>query len=53
VIGGSPEDVGRELARRARTHTPDSIGLTFATDDPEAALEGTLAAVHTFDKELR
>jgi hypothetical protein len=52
VIGGSPSDVGVELARRARRHDPDSIGLTFDTDEPEAAVAATAAAIHTFDKEL-
>jgi 5,10-methylenetetrahydromethanopterin reductase len=52
VVSGSPADVGQELARRARRYRPDSIGLTFDTDDPEGAVAATAAAINALDKEL-
>jgi 5,10-methylenetetrahydromethanopterin reductase len=52
LLVGSPETIGVEMARRARAHAPQSIGLTFANDEPEASIESTLATFHAFDKEL-
>ncbi len=38
VLYGTPEVVGRELARRLRPHRPDTIGLSVLTADPKAAV---------------
>jgi 5,10-methylenetetrahydromethanopterin reductase len=50
LLVGAPDGVGAQLAQLARRHRPRSIGLTFATADPEAALEATFATFHAFDK---
>jgi 5,10-methylenetetrahydromethanopterin reductase len=52
VIAGAPDDVGAELARRARRHGADSVGFTFVSDDPEEAVATAAASFKAFDREL-
>jgi hypothetical protein len=52
VVAGPPDDVGIEFARRARRYQPESVGFTFVTDDPEAAVATAAATFRAFDKEL-
>jgi 5,10-methylenetetrahydromethanopterin reductase len=52
VLAGSADEVGCELARRARRHPVDSVGFTFVTDDPEGAVATAAASFKAFDREL-
>lgn len=52
VLHGDPWRVGRALAQRARSHRPDSIGVTVTSDDPEAAVAAAADAFDELDRAL-
>lgn len=53
VLAGTPVEVGRALAARARAYEPHSIGLTFVTPDPLRVVTDAAAAFAVFDRALR
>jgi len=52
VMHGSPEAVGRELAKRVRPLQPASVGVALLTDDPLRTLEPAAEALAVAVREL-